>query len=298
MSLEVKSILKKSALVAASTGLAVTGLAVGAGTAQADGDGPSGASNVRGVDAGNTDAWMDKLCSQKPDGQGLVHGSLNVDTGQFRDANQYLADANRLGYNQGGGWEYFSGTCTYPQSSTWSTKGTMVRTSVWIGNRGTRDDQETFVSNYSTTTSAKKSVGGSLDFSLAKSIFTGSAGGNFSYEWGWQKTSSFERRSQKTIPPCTQVSTSWQPYQRVVRVNPVFNVRTYYWNKSTDPNNLKQGKNWNTRDTWRDRGARWKKVYSYGYYIDGTADKLLPNGQPDGREDKWQENLDPKSCAR
>ena len=45
-------------------------------------------------------------------------------------------------------------------------------------------------------------------------------------------------------------------------------------------------------------GEYLRKSYSYGYYIDGISDKLLPNGQPDGREDKWQENLDPKSCAK
>ena len=114
-------------------------------------------------------------------------------------------------------------------------------------------------------------------------------GGSAGYEWGWEKSSSFERRSEKSIPPCTQVATTWTPYQRVVRVNPVFYVEDYQWNK---------GDGEVTAHTWRGRDASWKTIYSYGYYIDGVSDKLLPNGQPDGREDKWQENLDPKSCAK
>lgn len=40
-----------------------------------------------------------------------------------------------------------------------------------------------------------------------------------------------------------------------------------------------------------------RALQSYGYYIDGVSDKLLPNGQPDGREDKVEEKLDPKTCA-
>lgn len=85
------------------------------------------------------------------------------------------------------------------------------------------------------------------------------------------------------------MATTWTPYQRVVRVNPVFYVEDYQWNK---------GDGEVTAHTWRGRDASWKSVYSYGYYIDGISDKLLPSGQPDGREDKWQESLDPKSCAK
>lgn len=76
----------------------------------------------------------------------------------------------------------------------------------------------------------------------------------------------------------------------MVRVNPVFYVEDYEWNKT--------GEDRVTAHTWRGRDASWKTIYSHGYYIDGVSDKLLPNGQPDGREDKWQENLDPKSCAK
>ena len=80
---------------------------------------------------------------------------------------------------------------------------------------------------------------------------------------------------------------TWTPYQRVVRVNPVFYVEDYQWNK---------GDGRKTAHSWRDRG--YQTIYSYGYYIDGTSDKLLPNGQPDGREDKVEEKLDPKTCAQ
>lgn len=33
-------------------------------------------------------------------------------------------------------------------------------------------------------------------------------------------------------------------------------------------------------------------------YIDGVSDKLLPNGQPDGREDKVEEKLNPNTCTK
>jgi hypothetical protein len=277
--------LKKSALAAASVALAVTGLLAGSGTAQAAG--PGGAQNVRGVDPGNTDVMLDRLCSQETSLTG-VYGALNVDTGEFKTQDEYLRDVVGL-WVPAGPWELFRGWCGYAQSSTWSVKGEPVRTSEWTGNHGTTEDKVTFVSGYSTKTFAKKSVGASISLSLAKSIFSGTLGGSAGYEWGWEKTSSFERRSEKSIPPCTQVATTWTPYQRVVRVNPVFYVEDYQWNK---------GDGDVTTHTWRGRDASWKTIYSYGYYIDGISDKLLPNGQPDGREDKWQENLDPKSCAK
>ncbi|CAM5541627.1 hypothetical protein [Streptomyces canus] len=279
------STLKKSALAAASAALAVTGLLAGSGTAQAAG--PGGAQNVRGVDPGNTDVMLDRLCSQETSLTG-VYGALNVDTGEFKTQDEYLRDVIGL-WVPAGPWELFRGWCGYAQSSTWSVKGEPVRTSEWTGNHGTTEDKVTFVSGYSTKAFAKKSVGASISLSLAKSIFSGTVGGSAGYEWGWEKTSSFERRSEKSIPPCTQVATTWTPYQRVVRVNPVFYVEDYQWNK---------GDGEVTTHTWRGRDASWKTIYSYGYYIDGTSDKLLPNGQPDGREDKWQENLDPKSCAK
>ncbi|WP_330265972.1 hypothetical protein [Streptomyces griseorubiginosus] len=279
------STLKKSALAAASAALAVTALLAGAGAAQAAG--PGGAHNVRGVDPGNTDVMLDRLCSQETSLTG-VYGALNVDTGEFKTRDEYLRDVVGL-WVPAGPWELFRGWCGYAQASTWSVKGEPVRTSEWTGNHGTTEDKVTFVSGYSTKTFAKKSVGGSISLSLAKSIFSGTVGGSAGYEWGWEKTSSFERRSEKSIPPCTQVATTWTPYQRVVRVNPVFYVEDYQWNK---------GDGEVTTHTWRGRDASWKTIYSYGYYIDGTSDKLLPNGQPDGREDKWQENLDPKSCAK
>ncbi|MFJ9154470.1 hypothetical protein ACIRP7_42020 [Streptomyces sp. NPDC102270] len=279
------STLKKSALAAASAALAVTGLLAGSGTAQAAG--PGGAQNVRGVDPGNTDVMLDRLCSQETSLTG-VYGALNVDTGEFKTRDEYLRDVFGL-WVPAGPWELFRGWCGYAQSSTWSVKGEPVRTSEWTGNHGTTEDKVTFVSGYSTKTFAKKSVGASISLSLAKSIFSGTVGGSAGYEWGWEKSSSFERRSEKSIPPCTQVATTWTPYQRVVRVNPVFSVEDYQWNK---------GDGEVTTHTWRGRDASWKTIYSYGYYIDGISDKLLPNGQPDGREDKWQENLDPKSCAK
>ncbi|MGW0418094.1 hypothetical protein [Streptomyces sp. NPDC003015] len=279
------STLKKSVLAAASAALAVAGLLAGSGTAQAAG--PGGAQNVRGVDPGNTDVMLDRLCGQEASLTG-VYGALNVDTGEFKTRDEYLRDVFGL-WVPAGPWELFRGWCGYAQSSTWSVKGEPVRTSEWTGNHGTTEDKVTFVSGYSTKTFAKKSVGASISLSLAKSIFSGTLGGSAGYEWGWEKSSSFERRSEKSIPPCTQVATTWTPYQRVVRVNPVFQVEDYQWNK---------GDGEVTTHTWRGRDASWKTIYSYGYYIDGISDKLLPNGRPDGREDKWQENLDPKSCAK
>ncbi|MDQ0600743.1 hypothetical protein QF037_005088 [Streptomyces canus] len=279
------STLKKSALAAASVALAVTGLLAGSGTAQAAG--PGGAQNVRGVDPGNTDVMLDRLCGQETSLTG-VYGAYNVDTGEFKTRDEYLRDVVGL-WVPAGPWELFRGWCGYAQASTWSVKGEPVRTSEWTGNHGTTEDKVTFVSGYSTKTFAKKSVGANISLSLAKSIFSGTVGGSAGYEWGWEKSSSFERRSEKSIPPCTQVATTWTPYQRVVRVNPVFYVEDYQWNK---------GDGEVTAHTWRGRDASWKTIYSYGYYIDGVSDKLLPNGQPDGREDKWQENLDPKSCAK
>ncbi|MEU1557020.1 hypothetical protein ABZ517_30580 [Streptomyces scabiei] len=282
--LKVRASLKKGALVAASTALAVSGLLAGSGSAQAAG-GPGGATNIRGVDPGNTDSMIERLCGQRTSLTG-VYGALNVRTGEFKTRDEYLRDVVGL-WLPAGDWETFRGWCGNAQASTWSTTGTAVRTSPWIGNRGSKDDKETFVNSYTTKTFAKKSVGAQLSFSVAKSIFSAEAGGSFSYEWGWEKSSTRERRSEKTIPPCTQIAVTWTPFQRVVRVNPIFYVEDYSWNK---------GNGEKTVHTWRNRSYR--TIYSYGYYIDGTSDKLLPNGEPDGREDKWEQKLDPKTCAR
>ncbi|MFF7720378.1 hypothetical protein ACFZDB_13515 [Streptomyces luteogriseus] len=273
--------LRKCGTVAASLALATAGLLTGAGTAAA---GPAGATNIRGVDPGDTDLMIERLCGQETSLTG-VYGALNVETGEFKTQDEYLRDVFGL-WKPAGPWELFRGWCGYAEASTWSIKGDTVRTSRWIGNKGSADDKETFVSSYSTKTFAKKSVGGTISLSLAKSIFSGTVGGSAGYEWGWEKESRFETRSEKTIPPCRQVAVTWTPYQRVVRVNPVFHVEDYQWDK---------GDGERTVHSWRDRG--YQTVYSHGYYIDGISDKLLPSGQPDGREDKIEEKLDPKSCA-
>ncbi|MEU9626346.1 hypothetical protein AB0D89_05925 [Streptomyces luteogriseus] len=275
------STLRKCGTVAASLALATAGLLTGAGTAAA---GPAGATNIRGVDPGDTDLMIERLCGQETSLTG-VYGALNVETGEFKTQDEYLRDVFGL-WKPAGPWELFRGWCGYAEASTWSIKGDTVRTSRWIGNKGSADDKETFVSSYSTKTFAKKSVGGTISLSLAKSIFSGTVGGSAGYEWGWEKESRFETRSEKTIPPCRQVAVTWTPYQRVVRVNPVFHVEDYQWDK---------GDGERTVHSWRDRG--YQTVYSHGYYIDGISDKLLPSGQPDGREDKIEEKLDPKSCA-
>ncbi|MFI6809278.1 hypothetical protein ACIBO6_30470 [Streptomyces luteogriseus] len=276
------STVRKIGVVATSTALAVTGLLTGAGTAAA---GPAGATNIRGVDPGDTDRMIERLCGQETSLTG-VYGALNVDTGEFKTRDEYLRDVFGL-WKPAGPWELFRGWCGYAEASTWSIKGDTVRTSRWIGNMGSAADKETFVSSYSTKTFAKKSVGGSISLSLAKSIFSGTVGGSAGYEWGWEKESRFETRSEKTVPPCRQVAVTWTPYQRVVRVNPIFHVEDYQWDK---------GNGERTVHSWRDRG--YQTVYSHGYYIDGISDKLLPSGQPDGREDKIEEKLDPKSCAQ
>ncbi|MFG2811428.1 hypothetical protein [Streptomyces massasporeus] len=276
------STLRKCGVVAASLALATAGLLTGAGTAVA---GPAGATNIRGVDPGDTDRMIERLCGQETSLTG-VYGALNVETGEFKTQDEYLRDVFGL-WKPAGPWELFRGWCGYAEASTWSIKGDTVRTSRWIGNKGSADDKETFVSSYSTKTFAKKSVGGSISLSLAKSIFSGTVGGSAGYEWGWEKESRFETRSEKTVPPCRQVAVTWTPYQRVVRVNPVFHVEDYQWDK---------GNGERTVHSWRDRG--YQTVYSHGYYIDGISDKLLPSGQPDGREDKIEEKLDPKSCVK
>ena len=194
-----KSALKKSALVAASTALAVSGLMTVAGPAQAAG--PGGATNIRGVDPGDTDSMIERLCNQETSLTG-VYGALNVDTGEFKTQDEYLRDVFGL-WEPAGPWELFRGWCGYAQASTWSTKGTAVRTSPWIGNRGSKDDKETFVSSYGTKTFAKKSVGASISLSAAKSIFSGTAGGSFTYEWGWEKSrpsSAAARRRSRRAP--------------------------------------------------------------------------------------------------
>lgn len=285
-----RTTLRKAGVAAATGALAVTGLLSTAGPAQAAG--PMGSSNIRGTTPGNTDRLVERFCSQGYAGHAHF-GAYNVRTGEFRTEKEYIGKISRVKAPQGD-WEVFSGKCYYPQTSTWSYTGKEERISRWIRNTGrTGDDKETFVRGYSTKTMAKKSVGGSIDLGLAKGIFTGSFGGNFSYEWGWEKTSSFERRSEKSIPACSEMALTWRPFKRVVRVNPVIDIWAYAWRGSN-------GKVTQV-DSWRGKGAAWKKIYSYGYYIDGTSDKVVrTNGnhwEPDGIESKVIRRLKPSQCT-
>ncbi|MGW6906021.1 hypothetical protein [Streptomyces sp. NPDC054940] len=280
--------LKKASVAAAAGVMAVTGLMSTAGTAEAA---PMGAHNIRGTGPGNTDALVERFCSQGRPNEAHF-GAYNVKTGEYRNENDYVGKITTL-RGPHGDWETFVGQCYYPQASTWTFTGKEERISQWIANRGNTDDKETFVRGYSSTTSVKKSVGGSIGGDLAKKIFTGSLGGNFSYEWGWQETRSFERRSEKSIPACTQIAVTWKPYKRVVRVTPVIDIWSYAWRQNSKTTQV---------DTWRGLGASYKRIYSHGYYIDGTADQLVRtvNGgkEPDGVESKVQQKLDPKSCSR
>ncbi|WP_309235488.1 hypothetical protein [Streptomyces sp. TRM64462] len=282
--------LRKAAVAATAGVMAATGLVSTAGPAQAAG--PMGAANIRGTTPGNTDSMIERFCKQGP----ATHyhfGAYNVRTGEFRTENEYLGKISTVKAPRGD-WEVFSGRCYYPQASTWTFTGKEERISRWIENRGrTGEDKETFVRGYSTKTSSTKSVGGSLDLGLAKSIFTGSLGGNFSYQWGWERTASFERRSEKSIPACTRMALTWRPFKRVVRVNPVIDILAYAWRGSN-------GKVTSV-DTWRGKGRGWDKIYSYGYYIDGTSDQVVrTNGnhwEPDGIESKVLQRLDRRKCT-
>lgn len=285
-----KSFLKKTTLVTASTAMAVTGVLAGAGSAQAAG--PMGAHNIRGIDPGNTDWLIELFCSQGR-AEDVHFGAYNVKTGEFRKEWDYIGKISSVRAPRGD-WEVFTGRCHYPQASTWIYTGKEERISQFIANRGSTDDKETFVRGYSSKTSASKSIGGSVDFGLAKSIFTGKLGGNFSYQWGWEETRSFERRSEKSIPPCTQIAVTWKPYKRVVRVNPVIDIWSYAWKNS--------GGSVTQVGTWRGRDSSYKRIYSYGYYIDGHSDQLIKtwNGtkEPDGVESKIEQKLKPSTCAR
>lgn len=285
-----RTALKKTAVAAATGAMAVTGLLSTAGTAQAAG--PMGAANIRGTTPGNTDSLIERFCGQGP-ADHAHFGAYNVRTGEFRTENEYIGRISRVRAPQGD-WEVFSGRCSYPQASTWSYTGAAERVSQWLENTGRTDDKETFVRSYTTKTSAKKSIGAAIDGSLAKGIFTGKLGGNFSYEWGWERTTSYERRSEKSIPACSAIAVTWKPFKRVVRVNPVIDIWAYAWRGSN-------GKVTQV-DTWRGKGSAFKKIYSYGYYIDGVSDKLVRvsnnRWEPDGIESKVEKRLDPRKCTR
>ncbi|MET9832139.1 hypothetical protein ABZ078_23205 [Streptomyces sp. NPDC006385] len=282
--------LKKAAVAAAAGAVAVTGLLSTTGTAQAA-TGPLGASNIRGTTPGNTDSLVQRFCSQGHAGNPHF-GAYNVRTGEFRTENEYLGKISTVRAPRGD-WEVFTGQCKYPQTSTWSFTGPTQRVSIWHENLGSTDDKVTFVRSYTTKTSAKASVGGSLDAGLAKGIFTGKLGGNFSYEWGWERSTTYERRDEKSIPACSAIAVTWTPYKRVVRVSPVIDIWSYAWRGS-------DGKVTQV-NSWRGKGNAFKKIYSYGYYIDGISDKLVHvsdgRWEPDGRESKAQQNRDPRKCA-
>ncbi|WP_416984928.1 hypothetical protein [Streptomyces sp. T028] len=281
--------LKKAGVAASAGVMALTGLLSTAGPAQAAG--PMGAHNIRGIDPGNPD-WLIHLFCDQGRADDIHFGAYNVKTGEFRKEKDYIGKISRNRAPRGD-WEVFAGRCYYPQASTWTYTGKEERISQWIANRGRTDDKETFVRGYSSKTSATKSIGGSLDFGLAKSIFTGKLGGNFSYQWGWEETRSFERRSEKSIPPCTQIAVTWKPYKRVVRVNPVIEIGSYAWERNGRITQV---------GTWRGRDASYKRIYSYGYYIDGVSDQLIKtwNGtkEPDGVESKIEQRLNPSQCSR
>ncbi|MFD9327696.1 hypothetical protein [Streptomyces sp. NPDC060065] len=245
----------------------------------------NGVSDVKGTQPGNSDEMIERLCSQERSSAFGYQGAYNVKTGDFLTWEQYSL---LFGTAPQGDWETFNGECAYPESSSWTDYGPRTRVTQVQRNSGSSDDKYTFVTNFTTKETTKKSVGAQLGLSAAKSIFSGSAGGSFSYEWSFEKSETQEHRREISIPKCTEAWLDAIPKQRTVRVNPAFIVVEYKWDK---------GDGEHTVDTWRGRGPAWKAIQSRGYYIDGTANVMLPDGRVDMILDKQERKLDPRNCA-
>ncbi|MEU6918443.1 hypothetical protein [Streptomyces olindensis] len=302
-----KSTLKKSALIVGATALAASGLLTVAGFASANT--PGGATNIKGVDPGNTDWLLHHLCGNKP--EGLVAAAYNVETGELKFQKDYMETVypgptmkSNLKYTiwkPYGKWEIFSGRCSYPQlGDPWDADGQEVQSSTWYSNHGSQTDERTITNTYTSKRHATNTVGAEVSFDVSYGIVSASVKGSFSREWGWEKTKTRTETFRQPVAPCTELATFWVPRERHVRVAPIFEVESYQWATGRGDFNFSVGKPdpvvHPPVNTWR--GRDYNKIYSEGYYIEAVADVILDTDVPAGREAKRERNLDPNTCNR
>jgi hypothetical protein len=289
----VKSVLRKCAVAAASTVLAVTGGVATATTANAN---PPSGVNIRGQEEFDTDTFMDRICGDmSTEDKGFFY---NTHTGEIRDPDGYeepifsLVPGEMKAFNPSIAprgyhyalnppWEFFMGNCEYPQSDTWTwhDKERPI-TEDTLHNCSSENASYSLRESYATSKTFTKTVGGRVSFDLlAEKLFapgvgaiTG-VGADFSFSWAVSKTHSLDRIVNITVPPGKVGWISARPLKRTVRVNPVFHVTYYEWGDGQSEFGF------GTKvHNWRGRG--YDRIWSYGFYVDGTADVVHTDGLP------------------
>jgi hypothetical protein len=283
----VKSVLRKCAVAAASTALAVTGLMATATTANAN---PPSGVDIRGQEEFDTDTFMDRICGDMSTGdEGFF---CNIHTGEVRDPDRYeepvftLVPGESKQFNSGRwprgyhyalspSWEYFRDNCEYPVSDdwTWHDEERPI-TGDTVRNCTSEDQSYDRRESYASSSTFTKTVGSRASFDLTiKEIFTAGVGGDFSFSWAVSKTHSLDRFVGVNAAPGKISWIAARPLKRMVRIHPVFHVTTYEWGDGQS----EFGFGPKVHD-WRGRG--YDRIWSYGFYVDGTADGVHTDGLP------------------
>ncbi|SEQ97424.1 hypothetical protein SAMN04487983_10104 [Streptomyces sp. yr375] len=262
---------------AAAVGTALLSAAASVLLAQpAQAAGPNGAVNIRGQESWNTDEMMSRVCGTRGDTR-YQDWYVNVTTGELRDHSSWrkgpVWHKDHRKWTLQPGWERFEGHCEYPVASSWTYRDAWRPISETRTNCTDSGYSLELSREYSTSKSYSHTVGGSTTVEAdINSWFGVSAEASYSYSWAIENSVSV---ANNDVIEIGAQKTAWieaSPMKRVVRVNPVFKVDSYTWNPT--------GKRGDVVDvtTWRDRG--YDRIYSYGNYIDGTADELKSDGKP------------------
>lgn len=270
-----------AAVVVAATGVVAT-----APQASAD---PTSGVNIDGKEQFDTNVFMNSVCGDiSTEDKSFVFnvhsGEIvspsdaygkkpyyNLVPGQSRSA--HYRGPIGFHYALNPGWEFFKGNCEFPESSSWTWYDRERRTSDdTVTNCGSGTATLNVHESYSTTRTYTKTVGVNVKVAAkVADIFSGEIGGSFGYSWAISKTHTLGRTVAISVPPGRQGWINARPLKRTVRVNPVFHVTFYTWSDG-------QAESGPTVYDWRGRG--YDRIWSSGFYADGSADVVNADGTP------------------
>ncbi|MEU1517556.1 hypothetical protein ABZ490_36330 [Streptomyces sp. NPDC005811] len=230
------------------------------------------AANIRGVEPFNTDKLLMSLCTGSTSQQ---YWLINVQTGELKKSNAFEAShLNALSAN----WEAFEGSCSYPESSSWTWTGPETKVSNTLVNCSSGSQlSQNLQTNGSTTSTETNSVSGSFgfDWNAIKDVLHIQAGGAYEHTWSYAKAKGWSTTTGITVPPRRVGWLTLRPEMRTVRSNPRFTVSKYRWGAS--------GGGLVTTTTWRGRDSSYKTILSTGAYYDAKANVINPDGTPKGQ---------------
>jgi hypothetical protein len=218
---------------------------------------------------------INNLCSQEPDRFGYVYGAINHGTMRFMTWADY-----RNGPGAGGDplflyssfhWETFQGRCKFEAGSTWVESLDSTDGPRWENWGLTPWDRFLTIDvrrpAFKCTTTLISQQANVRDQVSMMELYNNLPGipGSIMRSWDWNHLfdTIISYTFRYNIPPCREARLVSIRTLRTVRANWVFRVQVYCWSYGPGAEEVQY--------SWRGQGGGWRKVYSPGGYIDGTA---------------------------